>query len=97
MITRIDPQDWEHANVVQLDSDARDNMQAMREIEDWAFDHGFARTTEYHLRAAITDDNLRVFRGICYRLTRDERRAIDETNRRVEERRGRMPVTSPED
>jgi hypothetical protein len=97
MITRIDPQDWEHASVVQLDSDAPDNMKALKEMEQWAYDHGFARTDEYWLRRAITDDNVRIFRGICYRLTRDEYRVIAETQKRQDERMARMPVTTIEE
>ncbi len=93
MIVKVDPEDWQHANVIQVDSDAHDNVKARLEIEDWAFDRGFVRTNEFHLRAAITDENARVFRGICYRLAPDENRAIQESQRRTEERMARMPVT----
>lgn len=94
MIRKIDPADWKDAATVQIESDASENIVALREIEQWASEHGFARTTEYWLRQAITADNVRVFRGICYRITPDERRAAEQVDRRVEERASRMPVES---
>ena len=92
-IQKVDPKDWQSASTVQIDSDSADNLEAKKEIEQWARDNGFARTTEFWLRQAITADGKRVFRGICFRIGPDERRAADEINREVEERMSRMPVT----
>lgn len=60
-------------NTVEVDSDAKDNLDAMREIDDWAFNNNFSRTNEYHLRVVIREDGTRVFRGVCYRLTPEVR------------------------
>jgi len=49
-IVAIDPVDWENVNAVQIDSDASENEEATTDIENWAAEHGFARTTEYWLR-----------------------------------------------
>jgi hypothetical protein len=89
----LHPADWRSASTVQVESDATDNLEALKEIESWARDNGFARTTEYWLRQAITSEGKWVFLGVCFRLPPEERRAADEINRRVEERMSRMPVT----
>ncbi len=91
-IVRVDPENWESANVVQVDSDARDNRQALLEVEAWAAEHGFVRTDEYWLRQIIRNDHWH-FRGICYRLNEDERAAQKAHARRIDENLSRMPVT----
>lgn len=93
MIVRIDPEDWNRFNVVQLDSDAPDNMVAVREIEDWAAEHGFARTDEYWLRRALKPDGRRIFRGICFRLVPDELAAAEAESKEVEETSKRFGTT----
>jgi len=92
-IQKVDPADWRNASTVQVDSDAADNLEALKEIGRWAWENGFAPTTEYWLRQAITNEGKRLFRGICFRISPEERRATDEMNRQVEERLSRMPVT----
>jgi hypothetical protein len=92
-IQRVDPADWRNASTVQVESDAAHNLEALHEIEQWARDNGFARTTEYWLRQAVTPDGKRVFRGVCFRLDTEERRAAENIDRSVEERMSRMPVT----
>jgi hypothetical protein len=94
MIRRIDPQEWKESNVVQVDSDASDNMSAAREIESWAAQNGFVRTTEYWLRRAMTADGAIVFRGICYRISPEEHELIQRVERETEERMAKMPVTT---
>jgi hypothetical protein len=92
-IVKIDPEGFEKANVVQLDSDAPDNDQAMLEMEAWAVENGFARTNEYWLRKIITADNKRVYRGICYRLTREEADSGEAAVREMVEATNNLPRT----
>ena len=92
-IVKIDPVDSEKANVVQIDSDAPDNDQAMLEIEEWAVENGFARTNEYWLRKIITAKNERVFRGICYRLTKEEAQSGEAAAREMAEATNSLPRT----
>lgn len=92
-IVAIDPPDWEKANVVQVDSDARDNRDAVLEIEDWAAENGFARTTEYWLRQILKEGGRRVFRGICYRLTEEVMRSNEAACQSSAEVLNNMPVT----
>jgi len=70
-ITKIDPKNWKKANIVQLDVDAENNSEAVDSLEKWAAENGFARTDEYFLRIVMRADGSRVFRGICYRITRE--------------------------
>jgi hypothetical protein len=91
-IVRVDPAEWEQFNVVQLDSDAPDNRQALLEMESWARERGFARTNEYILRRVRTATGT-IFRGICYRLTLEEERSNNAVAREREEALARMPVT----
>jgi hypothetical protein len=93
MIVRVDPEDFEKSNVVQVDSNAGDNMAAIREIDDWAAEKGFSRTSEYSLRRIKSRDKGLVFRGICFRMTEDERKTLEDENVAVEERMGRLPRT----
>jgi hypothetical protein len=90
MIVKVDPPDAEHANIVQVDSDARDNMAAMREIEDWAEERGFVRTNEYWLRRVLVNGKTR-FRGICYRLVDEELASARQDLDEIAKRRERMP------
>lgn len=95
MIVKVDPESWQQSKLVQLDSDAPNNMTAIREMEDWASEHGFARTSEYWLRRALTSNGKRIFRGICFRLMPDELAAASAESDDVEQRMKRMPVTAP--
>jgi hypothetical protein len=76
-ITKIDPQDYEQAKLVQVDIEAQNNSEAVAELEEWAFEHGFARVRENFLRIISRPDGSRVFRGTCYKLTEEEKTAID--------------------
>lgn len=93
-IAGIDPSNWENANVVQIDSDAADNQQAVDEIEDWAADHRFARVNEYWLRPIVRQDGRRVFRGVCYRLTQEEVHSSEISCEENAAALHRMPATS---
>ena len=92
-IVRIDPPNPDAVNVLQVDSDAADNRQAMREIDDWAAERGFVRTNEFWLRRVRTRDGKNVFRGICYRIEVDERETIRETNERMRRELEEQPAT----
>ena len=91
-IVKIDPEDSKNANIVQLDSDALDNDQAMLEMEEWAVENGFARTNEYWLRKIITAEDKRVFRGICYRLTKEEAHSGETAAQQTAEATSKQPV-----
>lgn len=93
-IVRSDPPDFAHANVVQIDSDASENIDAIHEIDDWAARHGFARVSEYWLRRIVTRDGRRVFRGICYRLTDEERQSAEAASAEHEKALASMPATA---
>jgi len=85
MIVRIDPPDFKNASTVQLDSDAASPWLAIDEIEDWAAAHGFVRTSEYQPRRVLVDGRVR-FRGICYRISEEERAALEQAHRQMIER-----------
>ena len=76
-ITKIDPKDWKKANIVQIDVDAKDNREAIDALDNWAWKHGFARARENFLRIITRPDGTRIFRGGCYKLTDEEKTAID--------------------
>lgn len=99
-IIYVDPEEWQNANTVQVDSDAKKNEQAIDDIEQWAADNGFARTSEYWLRQVIRQDGKHVFRGICYRVTAEVKASneaiLQEISRRAEEN-PRPPAQSSED
>ena len=88
-IVKIDPADWQHANVLQIDSDAPNNLEAVKEIESWSYQNGFARTPEYWLRRARRNGQM-LFRGICFRVAEDELEVLVERQQQVEARAIRM-------
>jgi hypothetical protein len=90
MIVKVDPPDFDRANVVLIDSDAPENEQAVEEIEDWAADHGFARSKERWLRIIIREDRRQVYRGTCYRVTEEERASAERLVDRAAERGRRL-------
>jgi hypothetical protein len=66
----------------------------MFEIEDWAAEHGFLRTSEYYLRRVRRRDGKRVFRGFCYRMTPEERENAEQDDRVLAQTVNRQPLTS---
>lgn len=88
-IKSIEPEQFDKAPAVIVDSDATTNVEAIREIDTWASNHGFARTTEYWLRVVVVE-NQRRFRGTCYRLTAEDARGADVRLQEIEERRQRL-------
>jgi hypothetical protein len=97
MITRVDPPDFIDASTVQVDSDASDPWLAVADVEQWAQQNGFVRTSEYQLRQVLIN-NQRRFRGICYRISVEERAAIELAHRRMIDRgdalRGKLQLTT---
>src|SRR5437016_1447328 len=93
-VVGTDPVNWNAVNAVQVDSDDADNVQAMFEIEDWAAEHGFVRTSEYYLRRVRRRDGKRVFRGFCYRMTAEELESAEQEASARAEAVNRQPVTS---
>jgi len=91
-IVGVDPTEYQNANTVQVDSDAADNARAINEIGDWAAEHGFVRTNEYWLRQAIRGGK-RIYRGICYRFSEEERASAVQACQTSSEMLGNMPVT----
>lgn len=96
MSVYVDPENWRQpgVNSVIVDSDGKSNRDALLEIEQWAFESGFARTTEYWLRPILRADGKRVFRGLCYRLTPEERNSAAERTRAIDETLERMPKSA---
>ncbi len=97
-IVAVDPEGWAAANVVQnvvqVDSDAKDNHEAILEIEDWAAENGFARINENWLRQ-IHRGGQRVFRGVCYRLTEEEQQSSSSVCQTSTEALNELPATTP--
>jgi hypothetical protein len=89
-ILGTDPPDYEHSNVVLIESSAPTNREALLEIEDWAAQHGFVRTTESFLRQVIRRDGIRAYRSTCYRLDDQERAAIADRQQEILDRSSRM-------
>lgn len=88
-IRKTDPEPIGAANAVQVDSDATTNELAIRDIDAWAAENGFLRTNEYWLRVVIRDGR-RHFRGVCYRMTDDERLAMESYLHEVQDRASRL-------
>jgi hypothetical protein len=93
----VNPKNWDvpeaGVDVVQVDSDAAENIAAIGDIENWCEQHGFARVNQYWLRTIVRPDGKRVFRGVCYRLTDEERQSAEAANREHERQVMQMPVT----
>lgn len=85
VITRIDPPDYDHASTVQVDSDVGNAWLALDEIEGWAAEKGFVRTSEYQPRQVLVDGQRR-FRAICYRISDEERAAMELSQQQMIER-----------
>jgi hypothetical protein len=85
MITRIDPKEFANASTVQLDSDAGNPWLAISEIEDWARQNGFVRTSEYQPRMVLIE-GLRRYRCICYRISPEEREALEQSHQKMIDR-----------
>ncbi len=75
-----------------FDSDAADNVEAIREIDAEAAKYGLVRTREYWLQTFSLPDGRVVRRGFCYRPEPSDRLA------RVARRRGKAMegVPSPQ-
>lgn len=87
----VHPDPWTDAPSVVVESDASTNAEAMRQIEDWAAENGFARTNEYWLRP-IRREGRTLFQAVCYRLTEEHRAAGAEQIERIRRRTARMPA-----
>lgn len=92
----VDPPNWKEMNLntVQVDSGAGDNVEAIREIDEWAYENGFARTTEYWLRRIRREDGSFVFRGFCYRVTQEVEQSKREAHERLVEAVSRQSETA---
>ena len=85
MITQVDPNQYTTASSVQIDSDAADPWLAIEEMENWAADNGFVRSSEYHPRQVLID-GWRRYRSVCYRISPEERAALELSQRQMTER-----------
>lgn len=81
--------------VVVAYSDAADNVQAIREIDEWARSHGYVRSRESSLNVKQDADGHRYFYSACYLLDEDDRRAATTDLARIRERREQMAMTAP--
>ncbi len=97
-IIDINPSNWGEPqasiDVVQIDAEAASNRDAVGDIEDWAAEHGFARVNEYFLRRIRRKDGRIVFRGVCYRLTEEERRSSEAECQSHMQTLASLPVTA---
>jgi hypothetical protein len=89
-IRRVHPEDHKEADMVRVYSDAAENENAVREITQWASEHGFLRTREHHLNTVLTEMG-RFYEGFCYRPEEAHQRAAAEAIERIEKRRNAMP------
>ncbi|HJN17642.1 MAG TPA: hypothetical protein QGH10_19205 [Armatimonadota bacterium] len=81
---------------VFVDSTAENNVDAIREVEDWCRQNGLVRARENHLRTLRTAAGV-VRRGICYEppVAETEQRRAEWND--MERRRQAMPETTPDD
>ena len=63
----VRPKDWEGAEMIEVESDARDNYAAIIEIEDWAYEHGYLRPNESWLQKFVNEEGRPVRSSILYR------------------------------
>ena len=59
--------EWQDAEMLEVESDARDNYAAILEIEDWAYEHGYLRPNESWLPQLINEAGVPVRASILYR------------------------------
>ncbi len=83
--------------VVLVYSDAPDVIRAIKEIDDWARQHGYVRSRETTLNIKQDQDGHRYYYGACYLLDEDDIRAAERDLARIRERRERMPMTPSSD
>lgn len=81
---------------VFVDSTADNNLDAIREVEEWCKSHGLVRARENHLRTLRTDRGV-VRRGICYEPPAAELEQRRSEWNEMERRREAMPETAPDD
>lgn len=92
-IVNTDPKNVQGVNSVIVDSDAGDDISAIKEIDAWARENGFLRTREYSLNRVIYKDRTQVLRGFCYRPDDGEKRAAERDAQKNDERLKAMPST----
>ena len=97
MIISVEPADIEHAPVIVASSDAPDNDSAIRDIDEWARDHGFVRRHEYHLGVRLTPARKFFRYSACYRLTAEDLSAANADVDRIKARLNGMPMTTSSD
>ncbi len=94
----ITPLTWEENigkdKVVLAYSDAPDVICAIKEIDDWARQHGYVRSREATLNIKQDHEGHRYYYGACYLLDEDDIRAAEVDLTRIRERRERMALTA---
>ncbi|OPZ08754.1 MAG: hypothetical protein BWZ08_00925 [candidate division BRC1 bacterium ADurb.BinA292] len=58
--------------------DAPTHDEAIRQIDEWARRHGFARVGERWLAVVSREDIGTCFKGVCYRLSEEDRAGAEE-------------------
>ncbi len=97
MIVQTQPDETNNAPVVMVSSDASDNISAIREIDQWAREHGFVRSNEYHLGRRQTAEGRMLFVSPCYRLDESFKQAANTDLKRIRDQREKMPITISSD
>jgi len=94
LLTDPTPEALASANSVLVYSDAPTNIQAIKEIDAWAWGNGFRRTLESRLLVVRRDDLGRCYKGVCFRWSDEDRRAAEEDIESYARARNAMPMTA---
>ncbi len=81
-------------NVIVVCSYGPDNMSAIREIDEWAREHGYVRSREATLNVKLNMNGQRYFYSACYLLDADDMRAAEVDLARIGDRREQMALTA---
>jgi len=83
------------AYLYEVESDAADIREALREIDDYADTHGLYRWPSTFLRRLIKKDTGKaVFRGVCYVQSEEDKLAIEDNLRKWKAEGDSIPSTN---
>ena len=94
MIEHVQPEGFEAAPVVLVESNASTNDEAIREIDSWAREHGFVRSRERVLNVKKSETGQTIYYCACYPLREDALDIARTANDAMNARRNAMPLTA---
>ena len=94
MIGKVQPESYETAPVVVVESTAPTNDEAIREIDSWARIRGFVRSREHVLNSKLLRNGDIVYYSACYPLDVETLDAAEAAIARMNARRAAMPLTA---